>query len=120
MRGIRGAPALVMRRDATVHAVPAFSSGFAPSASVRLTASGGGGGAFAGGGDVSLRIVPYEVGQAIRQAVDPTHETMYVAGMATTGGFVGGVLTGGAAWGEGVGFVAGWVVAVRQVRRRRR
>jgi hypothetical protein len=77
----------------------------------------------AGGGNVSVGVVrpdevAYRLGQAVRSTVDPKGDTTYVATMAGTGAIVGDFLTGGTAWGAGVGFVAGWVAGVNQLRRR--
>lgn len=112
---------IARRRDSVVHAVSLTASvSIVPS--VVLDASGGV--ATAGGGDVSIRVlrpdeVAYAVGRTIRTGVDSKGDAAYVLTTATSGGFLGGVLTGGAEWGAGVGFVAGWVVGVRQLRRLR-
>ena len=109
-RGLRGLPPVVVRRGAVVHAV-SLTAVVSIESAVALDVSGGV--ATAGGGDVA-----YRVGQAVRETVDPKGDTAYVATMAGTGAVVGDFLTGGTAWGAGVGFVVGWVVGVNQLRRR--
>ena len=103
---------------AVIHAPPMSARGSMPTPRI-LGASGGV--ATAGGGDVSVAVVrpdAYAVGRTIRRTVDPKGDTTYVATMAGTGAIVGTVLTGGAEWGAGIGFVTGWIVGVRQLRRR--
>lgn len=117
VRGLRGAPPLVVRKPIVVSITPAVSVETALPLSVGPRASGSA--AIAGGGSISLTVTAHDVGQSVRHTVNPADDPTYVVTMAGTGALVGGVLTGGATWGEGVGFVAGWFVGVRQARRRR-